>query len=251
MSKMGYEIFCIRLGRVHVIVVSSPEIACEFLKKHDAIFVLRPTFLSAEIVSNGFSTTIFSTIGDQWKRMRRLLVSHILSPDTLKWMHDKRAEETDHLIRYVYNVIKSNDGAVNIRIAAQHFCANMTRNMIFSKRFFGKGTENGGPGIEEEEHMAGIFNILKCLFNFCISDYFPFLRRRIDLDGNEKFTRQAVESVRKYQDPEIDMRIKQWKNGTKREKNDLLDVLITLKDDEGNNSLTSEEIKAQVLVKKT
>ncbi|XP_047330097.1 isoleucine N-monooxygenase 1-like [Impatiens glandulifera] len=189
MSKMGYEIFCIRLGRLHVIVVSSPEIACEFLKKQDAIFASRPTFLSAELLSNGFSMMIFPTNGDQWKKMRRLLVYHILSPDTLK-----RAEGTDHLIHYVYNVIKSNDGAVNIRIAAQHFCANMMRNMIFSKRFFGKGTENGGPGIEEEEHMAGIFNILKSLYNFCISDYFPFLQHRIDLDGNEKFMRQAVES---------------------------------------------------------
>ncbi|XP_047331084.1 tyrosine N-monooxygenase-like [Impatiens glandulifera] len=248
MSKMGYEIFCIRLGSVHVIAVTSPEIACEFLKKQDAIFMARPTFLSAELASGGFSGTIFTTVGDQWRKMRRVLVSNILSPETLHWMHDKRAEEADHLINYVYNVIQSNlDDSVNVRVVAQHFCGNMIRNMIFSKRFFGKGTENGGPGVEEEQHLDGIFTILKCIYNFCISDYFPFLRRRIDLDGNEKRTRQAVESVRKYQDPEIDMRIKQWQEGTKKEKVDLLDVLITLKDDQGNTLLTSEEIKAQIL----
>ncbi|XP_047309387.1 tyrosine N-monooxygenase-like [Impatiens glandulifera] len=43
------------------------------------------------------------------------------------------------------------------------------------------------------------------------------------------------------------MRIKQWQEGTKKEKDDLLDVLITLKDDQGNTLLTSEEIKAQIL----
>ncbi|XP_047309395.1 valine N-monooxygenase 1-like [Impatiens glandulifera] len=208
----------------------------------------RPTLLSAELVSGGYSGTIFTTVGDQWRKMKRVLVSNILSSETLHWMHDKRAEEADHLVNYVYNVIKSNeDGAVNVRAVAQHFCANTIRNMIFSKRFFGKGTENGGPGVEEEEHLHGVFNIHSCLYNFCISDYFPFLRRRIDLDGNEKRTRQAFETVRKYHDPEIDMRIKQWKEGTRIEKDDILDVLITLKDDKGNTLLTSEEIKAQIL----
>ncbi|XP_047309083.1 tyrosine N-monooxygenase-like [Impatiens glandulifera] len=247
MSKMGCEIFCIRIGSVHVIVVTSPEIACEFLKKQDAIFVSRPTFLSAEIVSDGFCTAISTPFNDQWKKMRRVFVSNILSSATLHWMHDKRAEEADHLVRYVYNLIKSNDGIVNVRVVAQHFCGNMMRNMVFSKRFFGKGNENGGPGPEEEEHMAGIFTILKCSFNFCISDYFPFLRRRIDLDGNEKRTRQAVQNARKYQDIEVDTRIKQWREGMRKEKVDLLDVLITLKNDKGIALLTSEEIKAEIL----
>ncbi|XP_047309389.1 valine N-monooxygenase 1-like [Impatiens glandulifera] len=247
MSKMGYEIFCIRLGSVHVIVVTSPEIACMFMRKQDENFASRPSFLSSELGSGGFFTTAFSTYGDQWKKMRRVMVSTILSPTTLQWMHNKRAEEADHLVHYVYHVIKNNGGVVNVRVAAQHFCGNMMRNMIFSKRVFGKGTINGGPGPEEEEHVAGIFTILKCLNNFCISDYFPFLRRRMDLDGNEKRTRQGIENVRKYQDPLIDTRIEQWKNGTRKEKHDLLDLLITLKNGNGNVLLTSKEIKAQIL----
>ncbi|XP_047309391.1 tyrosine N-monooxygenase-like [Impatiens glandulifera] len=71
MSKMGYEIFCIRLGSVHVIAVTSPEIACEFLKKQDENYMARPTFLSAELASGGFSGTIFTTVGDQWRKMKR------------------------------------------------------------------------------------------------------------------------------------------------------------------------------------
>ncbi|XP_047308914.1 tyrosine N-monooxygenase-like [Impatiens glandulifera] len=246
MSQKGYEIFCILLGSVHVIVVSSPEIACEFLKTQDANFASRPTILSAEIVSGGFSATIFTSFGDQWKKMRRVMVSNILSPTTLRWMHDKRAEEADHLIRYVTNSIKRNDGEVKVRVATQYFSGNVIRRMVFGKRFFGEGTENEGPGVEEEEYMAGIFTILKCVYNFSISDYFPFVQR-MDLDGNVKRTRQAIESVKKYQDSKIDKRIKQWKEGTRREKDDLLDILITLQDDQGNALLTPEEIKAQIV----
>ncbi|XP_047309396.1 isoleucine N-monooxygenase 1-like [Impatiens glandulifera] len=247
MSKMGYEIFCIRLGSVHVIVVTSPEIACEFLKKQDENFASRPSFLSSELVSDGFFTTALTTFGDQWKKMRRVLVTNILSPTTLHWMENKRIEEADHLVRYVYHVIKTNGGEVNVRVASQHFCGNVMRNMVFSKSSFRKFAKNGGPEPEEEEYVAGIFTILSCLNNFCISDYFPFLRCRMDLDGNEKRTRQAIENVRKYQDPLIDMRIEQWENGTRKEKHDLLDVLITLKNDDGKVLLTSKEIKAQIL----
>ncbi|XP_047309404.1 tyrosine N-monooxygenase-like [Impatiens glandulifera] len=118
---MGYEIFCIRLGSVHVIAVTSPEIACEFLKKQDENFMARPTFLSAELASGGFSGTIFTTVGDQWRKMKRVMVSNILSSETFHWMHDKRAEEADHLVNYVYNVSQSNaDGVVNVRVVTQH-----------------------------------------------------------------------------------------------------------------------------------
>lgn len=35
------EVVCIRLGNIHVNPVTSPEIATEFLKKHDAMFLLQ------------------------------------------------------------------------------------------------------------------------------------------------------------------------------------------------------------------
>ncbi|XP_047331039.1 isoleucine N-monooxygenase 1-like [Impatiens glandulifera] len=246
MSKMSVEIFCIRLGNVHVIAVTSPEISCEFLKKHDLSFASRPNFLSAELVSK-FSTAALTPMGDQWKKMRRVLVSNILSPTSHKWMHEKRVKEVDHLVRYVWNLIKGNNGVVNVRVVTQHFCTNVIRQMIFSKRFFGEGTLNEGPGVEEEEHVDGLFKILKYLYSFSISDYVPFLRRRLDLDGHEKAIMRALKSINKYQDPEIDSRIKQWKDGTRQKKDDFLDVLITLQDNNENALLTRKEIKAQIM----
>ncbi|XP_047331031.1 valine N-monooxygenase 1-like [Impatiens glandulifera] len=247
MSKMGVEIFCIRLGNVHVITVTSPEIACEFFKKQDAVFASRPIVMSAEVVSGGFSAVTLTPLNDQWKKMRRILASSILSPATHQWMHAKRAEEADHLVRHVYNVMKSEGGVVNIRAIAQHYCGNVIRKMIFGKRFFGNGDINGGPGVKDVEHVAALFNVLKYTYSFCISDYIPFLRYRLDLDGHEKLVRDANDSVRKHQDPEINSRIKEWKEGTRCVIEDLLDMLITLKDDEGNNLLAPEEIKSLIL----
>nr|GMD60470.1 isoleucine N-monooxygenase 2-like [Ipomoea batatas] len=123
------------------------------------------------------------------------------------------------------------------------------KQMVFSKRYFKAGTEDGGPGVEDEEHIDATFGVLDRLYSFGISDYFPWLRM-FDLEGHRKAIQKAVEGVRKYQDPEVDERIKMWKDGTKTdddEKQDILDVLINLKDAHGKSLLTSEEIKAQIL----
>ncbi|KAJ6367841.1 hypothetical protein OIU78_000416 [Salix suchowensis] len=58
--------------------------------------------------------------------------------------------------------------------------------------------------------------------------------------------REQDRIIRKYHDPIIDDRIQQWKDGKKKDIEDLLDVLITLNDDSGNPLLSRDEIRAQV-----
>lgn len=53
MEEMNTEIACICLGNVHVIPVTSPEIAREFLGKHDAVFASRPRTMATEYLSRG------------------------------------------------------------------------------------------------------------------------------------------------------------------------------------------------------
>ena len=97
------------------------------------------------------------------------------------------------------------------------------------------------------EHVEAIFNVLKYLFAFSVSDYIACLRG-LDLDGHEKSMKKALELVRKYHDPLIEDRIQQWKNGKRTREEDLLDVLISLKDADNNPLLTVEEIKSQIVV---
>ncbi|GFZ19984.1 cytochrome P450, family 79, subfamily B, polypeptide 2 [Actinidia rufa] len=165
--------------------------------KHDTVFSSKPVCLSAELTSRGYLTTALTPLGDHWKKMRRVLASDILSPERHRWLARKRAEEADHLMGYIFN---QNDGVVNVRVATQHYWGNVIRKMTFGKSFF-RGWE-GGWG-------------------------------RVDLDGHEGIMRWAIESVTKYQDPKVDERIRQWNEGTKMEQEDLLDVLIMLKDKDG------------------
>ncbi|CAI9770739.1 unnamed protein product [Fraxinus pennsylvanica] len=251
MDDMNTEIACIRLGGTHVIPVTSPELAREFLKNQDSTFASRPDCMSGRLSSNGYLTAALTPKGDQWKKMRKVLTSDVFSPAKHRWLHDKRMVETDNLVRYVYNQCNNSlegVGLVNVRIAAQHYCGNVIRRLIFSKKYFGNGKEDGGPGPEEEEHVSAFFTILSSLYGFSIADYIPWFEI-FDFDGYKGILKKAIESVTKFHDPEIDNRIQMWKKGMIVIEEDILDVLINLKDSKGAPLLTIEEIKAQIIVR--
>ncbi|KAK4858247.1 hypothetical protein QYF36_013256 [Acer negundo] len=255
MKEMNTDIACIRFGNIHVIPVTCPEISREFLRKQDALFVSRPMSMSTEMTTKGYLSTALVPYGEQWKKMRRIVSAHVVSPAKHKWFHVKRVEEADHLVRYVYEQCKnvpesSTGGLVKVRVAAQQYCGNVIRKMVFNKRFFGEGSKDGGPGLEEEEHVNALFKVLAYIFSFCVSDYVPYLRGVVDLDGHEKVMKENIRIINKFHDPIIEERILQWRNHGLIIKNkvheDLLDDLITLKDGDGNPLLSAEEIKAQI-----
>ncbi|KAG9445467.1 hypothetical protein H6P81_016807 [Aristolochia fimbriata] len=247
MKEMNANIACFRLGNVHVVPVTCPEIAREFLKKNDAAFATRPLTMGTEYSSRGYLSIAVAPWGDQWKKMRRVVASEIVSPARLRWLHDKRTEEADNLLRYVYNHCCNqlvDDNVVDVREVVRQYSGNVIRKLMFNKRYFGNGRQDGGPGKEEVEHVDALFTVLSLLYAFCVSDYMPCLRW-LDLNGHERTMKKAIQVVNKYHDKIIEERIKEWRNGLKKEAEDLLDVLISLKDCQGNPLLTTEEIKAQ------
>ncbi|GMN59752.1 hypothetical protein TIFTF001_028844 [Ficus carica] len=251
MRELDTDIACVRLGNSHVIAVSSPEIAREFLKKHDAVFASRPVTMATRILSHGFIATVVVPWGEQWRKMRRVLVSEVFNQSRVRWLLDKRNEEADNLVRFLYNQCsRSFTGeVVNVRTAAQHYSASVMRRMMFNRRYFGKGREDGGPGFEEEEHVSALLTMLLHVYSFCISDYLPWLTS-FDVDGHRKTVCNAMKVINKYQDPIVNDRILEWIEGQKTEPEDLLDVFISLKGSNGHPLLSDEEVRAQVTVRR-
>ncbi|XP_038697057.1 valine N-monooxygenase 1-like [Tripterygium wilfordii] len=243
MKDMNTDIACIRLGNTNIIPVTCPEIAREMLKKQDANFADRPLSVSAHAVSGGYMTAVTVPLTEQWKKMRKILVSEIVSHARHKWLHDKRAEESDNLVFYVHNQYKNNK-VVNIRTATQHYCGNVVRKILFSRRYFGEPMKDGGPGPDEIKHVEAVFTALKYVYSFCVSDYLPFLRG-LNLDGQEQIAKDANKTVRDYQNPIVDERYEEWRTGQRKEMEDLLDVFITLKNSDGKPLLTPDEVKNQ------
>lgn len=247
MDEMNTKIICIRIGKVHVIAVSDPKIACEFMKDKDEIFSSRPNTMSSYLTSKGYLDTALAPMGTHWKNMRRILATKIVSESRYRWLKNKRDEEADNLLRYLYHQCEKNvaitKGVMNVRKIARLYTGNVTRNMVLGNRYFGKGNADGGHGNEEIEHGDSLVVIPLYVFSFCVTDYFPWLRWRTDFDGHERIMRNALAIARKYQDPVIDERIQQWKDGVRTKEEDLLDVYINIE----NPRLTTDEIKAQIL----
>ena len=95
------KIACIRLGNIHVISVSNPEIAREFLKKQD--FASRFITWSSENVTCGYLSATLTPYGEQWIKMKKIIISELISPVRHKWLQDKKVEEANNLVRFAYN----------------------------------------------------------------------------------------------------------------------------------------------------
>ncbi|CAK9327981.1 unnamed protein product [Citrullus colocynthis] len=250
MKQLNTEIASIRLGNTYIIPITSPQLALEFLKTYDSVFASRSSISNTvHILSRGYITTAFSSMGDQWKKMRRILASQILNPSTLHRLLGHRIAEADTLLRYIFTQTSSNGGGstINVRSITQHYCGNIIRRMLFNRRYYGKGREDGGPTFEEEEHNQALLTILTYFHSFSISDFIPCLKP-LDLDGHEKIMKKALNVVQKYDEPIIDERVQRWKSDEKMEgvTDDILDILISLKDENQKSLLSVKEIKAQI-----
>ncbi|KAE8726094.1 Tryptophan N-monooxygenase 1 [Hibiscus syriacus] len=98
MKELNTDIACIKLANTHVIPVTSPEIGREFLRKYDSVFAWRPITMGTEYSSQGFLIIAVVPFGYQWKKMRRVVASEIVTPARLRWLLAKRNEEADNLV---------------------------------------------------------------------------------------------------------------------------------------------------------
>ncbi|KAG9139026.1 hypothetical protein Leryth_023947 [Lithospermum erythrorhizon] len=247
MKQLATDIVCIRLGNVDVVVVSSAVLAREFLHKNDAIFSSRPNLMSSEYASFGYLTMGLAPHGQQWKKMRKMYVRELMSSARVRWLLNKRNEEADNLVQLTYNQCSKNpEGGeiIDIRLTVRQYCANVIRKMAFGKRYFEDIQHDGSPGDAEKQHVKAIFDMLKYMDEFCISDYLPWLRF-LDIVGLENKLRTCVKVIEKYHNPIIEDRIKQWKDKRREHPEDFLDILITLNDESGRPLLSIDEIKAQ------
>ncbi|OEL32148.1 Tyrosine N-monooxygenase [Dichanthelium oligosanthes] len=260
LDDAGGGIVRVRLGPVHVVAVSCPEVAREVLRgRNDAVFADRPTTFAAESFSVGYRSASIAPFGDQWRKMRRVLTAEVLAPATEGRLRAVREGEADHLVRYVRALCRRDGpdcpGAVDVRHVARHFCGNVIRRLTLGRRHFARDEQPpadgvGGPGRDEVEHVDALFATLNYLDAFCVSDYFPALVG-LDLDGHERVVRGVMRTLSRLHDPVVEARVEEWrllrKAGERRDPADFLDVLASLDDAAGRPLLTVEEIKAQTI----
>lgn len=182
--------------------------------------------------------------------MKKVMTTKLMSPTTLSKTLGYRNLEADNIITYVYNLCRlgSVKKPINVRDTILTYCHAVMMRMMFGQRHFDETAEDGGLGPKEKEHMDAIYLALDCFFSFNLTNYIPFLRGW-NVDKEEAEVRDAVHIINRCNDPIIQERIHLWrKNSGKDMVEDWLDILITLKDDQGMPLFTFDEIRAQCKV---
>ncbi|KAL3503598.1 hypothetical protein ACH5RR_038047 [Cinchona calisaya] len=69
----------LRQGEVSTLVVTSPEVAEEFMKTYDIIFANRPQLICPRIFNYGCTDIVFAPFGEYWRQLRKICVMELLS----------------------------------------------------------------------------------------------------------------------------------------------------------------------------
>ncbi|CAN1794047.1 Desmethyl-deoxy-podophyllotoxin synthase [Linum perenne] len=159
LAKQYGPLMHLQLGEIPTVVISSPEVAKQFMKTHDLNFCTRPLSPASAIIFYGGRDIGFAPYGDYWKHMRKICAVDLLSAKRVRSFVPVIEEEIDNLRRLIFR----SDGQV----------VNMSRmvkslgNSFTCRAAFGMSRE------QEDCFLPIIEQMVKELGGFSVVDLFP------------------------------------------------------------------------------
>lgn len=242
-------IFHLRMGFLHIVVVSSPDTARQVLQLHDKIFSNRPANIAISYLTYDRADMAFAHYGPFWRQMRKLCIMKLFSRKRAEsW--DSVRDEVDTMVRAVANRAGS---AVNVG----ELVFGLTRDIIYRAAF-------GSSSIAGQDNFIRILQEFSKLFGaFNVADFVPWLDF-MDIQGLNSRLVKARDSLDGFIDIIIDDHIEKRKRetGSNDQETDMVDELLAFySDDEAHVSesdqdlhnsikLTRNNIKAIIMVSK-
>jgi hypothetical protein len=184
-QKYGPIVF-LRMGLRPTLIVSDCKIAQEFFTDCDETFGSRPQFASGRHLGYGYSSTVFSS-GKEFKKMRRIYKSELLSGANVTIVAPLRREETRVLLAHVLrHAERATNRLVNITSLLFQANLNLMGRMVFSQRLFGDPDADNAQPPEIENFKLFVKSATRLVGSFNIGDYIPALRR-CDIQGDVQF----------------------------------------------------------------
>lgn len=235
----------LRMGFVHTVAVSSPDIARQVLQVQDNIFSNRPATIAISYLTYDRADMAFADYGPFWRQMRKLCVMKLFSR--------KRAESwssvRDEVERMTHTVATNTGTPVNIG----ELVFGLTSDVIY-RAAFGTSSNEG-----QDEFIKILQEFSKLFGAFNLADFIPWLSW-FDPHGLNKRLVKARASLDGFIDSIIDdhMNRKKIKNGSiDVVESDMVDELLVFFSDEAQVSesedlqnsikLTRDNIKAIIM----
>ncbi|KAM7502685.1 hypothetical protein LguiB_001589 [Lonicera macranthoides] len=231
----------LQLGQISSIVISSPRLAKEVLKRHDLAFADRPGNLASEIISYNNITMAFAPYGDYWRQMRKICTLELLTVKKVRSFAFIREDEVWHLLESIKSSISSSRSPAIINISAK--IASLTSSIVCRASF-------GSKCKDQDALIKLIQEIISLAGGFDVADLFPSVKFLQVISG----MKPKLEKLHWEIDQILNNIIDEHRNklaSTKTEEEhheDLLDILLRLKES-GNLEvpITSNNVKAVML----
>ncbi|XP_060181303.1 premnaspirodiene oxygenase-like [Lycium barbarum] len=231
-SKHG-PLMHMKLGERSAIVVSSPLMVREVMRKHDLNFSNRPVLLVGMEMFYDHADMGFCNYGDFWRQMRKICVQELLSHKNILSFYPKMLNEITYLVSSIKNSA-SEGGPINMTETL-----SLYTNSVICKASVGRACKNQGSLIEIMRTVAGAAGV------FDLADLFPSVKI-IHLMSGLKY------KLRKMHD-EVDVLLEEIINEhefqiSEPDKEDIVDVLLRLqKSQDFSIPITRDNIKAIII----
>ncbi|RZC76141.1 hypothetical protein C5167_000307 [Papaver somniferum] len=238
----------LRLGSISCMVVSSPELAKEFLTTNELNFASRPVTIAVNYINYNSAGFAFAPSGTVWRFMKKVLMSELLGGQALVKHRHIRRDEIHNLVQLLIRN-STNGDRVNVSEELLNLSNNIIMRMMGSVKFSTSSKEG-------EEIRSLVREVTKIFGQFNLSDAFWFLRN-MDLQG---YLKKSTDIRRRY-DILLDRIMHEREEArTKKERTtvnvgtgcnmakDLLDILLDVSEDMNSEmKLTRANIKAFLL----
>ncbi|XP_039139648.1 premnaspirodiene oxygenase-like [Dioscorea cayenensis subsp. rotundata] len=215
LAKRHGPLMYLKLGEVSTIVVSSREVASEMMKTHDLCFSDRPISPSVEILSYSGKDLVFSRYGEYWRQLRKLSVVELLSQKRVQSFRSIREEEVYKLIQSIHS--HSSSSLVNISEKLYLLTNDVTTRAMIGNRCK-----------DQKIFLNTLDEAIEASAGFNLADLYPSLNWLTSITG---MTRRLKRNQCKLHELFLSIVRDHMENKKEDEEEDLLDVLLRIRDD--------------------
>ena len=235
-TKYGPLLY-LKLGVSRCLVVSSASMANEIFKIHDLAFAERPSFPFSDKLPYGSSGFFVAPYGDQWRFIKKLCMTELLSA---KQVEKSRVARHEELVRFLLKVLESakKKQTLDMSVEIMKLTNNSTFRLAMSMR-----------SLDEPHEAERIRKLVKesneVGAKACLGDMFgPLSKLAFWLYGQ-----RAIDVTLKY-DEILERFLKQHEEiSNERENEDLMDLLLkAYRDDKSEFKINRIHLKAFLLV---
>ncbi|MBA0696991.1 hypothetical protein Goari_003504, partial [Gossypium aridum] len=237
-SKIHGPIIKLQLGRKVYVIISSPSIAKQILKDHDAIFANRDVPAAAVTGTYAGLDILWRPNGPGLHKLRKLVVREIMSKEGLDACYEFRRREIRHTVKNILGKI-----GLPINLSEQIFLTmlSVTISMLWGGSLNGEEAKLGLELKDRVEEFVGLFGEPN------VSDIFPVLKP-LDLQGIESKTKKHMSWFYGFFESVIEQRTTLGEGPKMAGSKDFLQQLLELNQrGDAKTSISIKEIKALLL----